>query len=180
MDMKSLKTIAQRVHRDQLKCFFIPWLFMQSNETCLYCLQKKPEYVLTCDYAVCETCIQIFGRVETVAEYIYRLNNCLLCHSGSIRVTLRPSTAGFRVLSIDEESVREMISLEFLSFLQEAVESTCKIQELFDLTFGISSGKTLLAWRKSRLIASRKSHSAWSISASLRRRSVQAKLWHFY
>ena len=118
---------------------------MQSNGTCLYCLQKKPEYVLTCGHAVCETCIQTFGRVETAAEYIYRLDSCLLCHSGSIRVTLRPPTAGLRVLSIDGGGVRGVVPLEFLSLLQEAVGPTCKIQELFDLAFGTSSGKTLLA-----------------------------------
>lgn len=139
-EMNISKTTAQQMHYNQLHQSSVPWLQMQSNRTCLYCLRRKPENVLTCGHGVCETCIQAFGRVETAAEYRYRIDSCLLCRSGSLRVTLRPPTAGLRILSIDGGGVRGVVPLEHLYLLQNALGPTCKIQELFDLAFGTSSG----------------------------------------
>ena len=117
---------------------------MQNNKTCFCCLQKKSKCVLTCNYLLCETCIQTFDKIEKIVEYRYRIDNCFFYNSKSIRVSLKFFTTKFRVLNIDEKNVRDLISLKFLSFFQNAIESTCKLQKFFDLTFETSSDKILL------------------------------------
>ena len=45
-----------------------------------------------------------------------------------------------------------MISLKFLNFFQNVIESTCKIQEFFDLTFETSFDKILSNWQNFELM----------------------------
>ena len=140
-NMELRNTTAQNLHCDQLKQSGIPWTRIFSNNTCFYCVRRKPEHVLTCGHGICETCIHTFGHAEAAVEYSYRIGACLLCGSGTLRVTLKPSTAGVRLLSIDGGGVRGVIPLEFLVLLQNELGSACKVQDLFDLAFGTSSGK---------------------------------------
>ena len=141
--MELSKTTAQNLHCEQLKQSCIPWTRIFSNNTCFYCLRRKPEHVLTCGHSICETCIDIFGHAEPTVEYSYHIVACLLCGLGTLRVTLKPSTAGIRLLSIDGGGVRGVIPLEYLVLLQNELGSACKVQELFDLAFGTSSGEPI-------------------------------------
>jgi len=72
-------------------------------------------------------------------EYCYKLSTCIHCGAGRLIAKMKPSTAGVRILSIDEEGVRDVVSLEFLDLLQKEVRKACSIQNLFDLVIGISS-----------------------------------------
>ncbi|KAL8788264.1 MAG: hypothetical protein Q9213_001784 [Squamulea squamosa] len=73
-------------------------------------------------------------------EYEYRFDNCLVCRNGVLQVTVKPPTAGVRIVSIDGGGVRGVVPLEFLGLLQDLVGPDCPIQSLFDLAFGTSSG----------------------------------------
>ncbi len=71
----------------------------------------------------------------------YHVQRCPLCGAGSLEVTLKPPTAGVRVLTIDGGGVRGVVPLEFLRILQDTIGPECPVQDLFDLAFGTSSGK---------------------------------------
>ena len=132
---------ADSIHRGNFGSINIPWAKLQSNQTCLPCLRRKPEYVLSCGHSVCETCVRIFGRPVLGSEYTYELESCLLCSSGWLTVALKPPTAGVRILSIDGGGIRGVVPLEFLRILQNVVGPNCPIRDLFDLAFGTSSGE---------------------------------------
>lgn len=63
-----------------------------------------------------------------------------MCGSSSLTVTLKPPTAGIRILTIDGGGIRGVVPLEFMRKLQDKVGPDCPIQDLFDLAFGTSSG----------------------------------------
>ena len=167
---------AQSLHRHHLKQSAMPWSQMQSNRTCLYCLGRKPEHVLTCGHSLCETCIRTFGWPHAAIEYRYQIECCLLCQSGSLKVTLKPPTAGFRILSVDGGGVRGIVPLEFLVLLQNTIGATCRIQDLFDLAFGTSSGKSFqVHQRNSKSNLPRWFDCARPFSASMECQPMQTK-----
>ena len=132
---------ADSIHRGNFGSINIPWAKLYSNQTCLPCLRRKPEYVLSCGHSVCEMCVRIFGRPVLESEYTYELESCLLCSSGWLTVALKPPTAGVRILSIDGGGIPGVVPLEFLGILQNVVGPICPIRDLFDLAFGTSSGE---------------------------------------
>ena len=54
--------------------------------------------------------------IKKVVKYRYRINNCLLCNSKNIRMSLKFFTTKLRMFNIDEKNVRNVISFEFLNF----------------------------------------------------------------
>ena len=96
--------------------------------------------------------MQNFDKVESIVEYRYRIDNWLLCHLKNIRMTLQSFIARFRMFNIDEKDVRNVISFEFLNLFQNVVESTCKIQKLFDLTFETNFDMISSNWQNYKLM----------------------------
>ena len=142
---------ADTMHRNNFGSRRIPWRKVQSNQTCLPCLRRKPEYVLSCGHSVCDTCVRIFGSPVMGSEYTYEITSCPLCLSGWVTVALKPPTAGVRILSIDGGGIRGVVPLEFLGILQDVVGLDCPIRDLFDLAFGTSSGELSRgSWSASR------------------------------
>jgi len=130
---------ATAIHLRNLKDMSNLWMQVRTNQTCLPCLQQKPEHPFTCGHSLCDVCVRSFGRPVLEAEYSYMLD-CILCSFGTLQAALKPPTAGTRILSIDGGGVRGVIPLEFLGILQETIGPDCPIQDLFDLAFGTSSG----------------------------------------
>lgn len=172
VEMNIFKTIVQQMHCNQLHQSFVSWLHMQNNKTCFYCLRRKSKNVLICDHDVCKTCIQTFDRVETIVEYRYRIDNCLLCRSKNFRMTLRFSIAKFRILNIDDDDVRKIVSFEHLHLFQNALNSIYKIQKFFDLIFDINFDKYRHVWQKTKLIVCKKTHRNWFVFASMKYKSI--------
>lgn len=132
---------SAKLHQDNLGSRCSKWRRLKSNRTCLYCLRRKPEHVLNCGHAIDDTCIKIFGKGLNGGEHWFQVSNCLLYASqGSLSVQLKPSTAGFRLMSIDGGGTQGIIPLEFLKLLQEAIY--IPLQDLFDLAIGTSSGES--------------------------------------
>jgi len=50
-------------------------------------------------------------------------------------------TINFKILSIDDNNIRGVVSLKFLRLLQDVIELTLLIQDFFDQAFGTSSSK---------------------------------------
>lgn len=143
-DMRTFRKKVTYIHKANMSELDIPWNKIFSNGTCMCCLRRKPENVFTCGHAVCDICVRIFGKRLPNKKFHYKLEHCLLCFSGSLEITLKPPTAGVRILSIDGGGSRGVVPLEFLKILQNMIGQNCPVQNLFDLAFGTSSGIILL------------------------------------
>ena len=105
-------------------------------------MRKKPEHVFTCEHAVCDVCLQIFELSVEDQESCFRLIECIVCTQRVfIMKRIKSPTADARILSIDDEDIRDVVLLEFLRLLQNVLESTLSLHDLFDQAFGISSDK---------------------------------------
>ena len=140
-------------HRQTIGAHVAIWRDLKSCKTCLLCLQRAPEHVLSCDHAICEVCVIRFGmRVRPVLSQ-WRIPRCVLCGTnGSLLANVKPVTAGARILSIDGGGVRGVIPLEYLNLLQKLLSPHMNIQDLFDVAFGTSSGSAHFPRRKLMLI----------------------------
>lgn len=132
---------SAQLHRENCKNLPMQWAQLKTNTTCLSCLRRKPEHVLTCEHAICDTCVQIFGQALPSVEFHYHISNCILCLSGTLTARLKPPTAGYRILSVDGGGPRGVIPLEFIGLIQDII-CDCPIQELFDGAWGTSSGES--------------------------------------
>ena len=97
---------------------------------------------MTCGHSICDVCVEIFGIECSGVECQYEVQACTLCTSGRVVVRLKPPSAGVSILSIDGGGIRGVIPLEFLNRLQQTI-GDCPVQDLFDLAFGTSAGKSL-------------------------------------
>jgi hypothetical protein len=142
-EMQEHKKSVKCIHKEVVDSLEISWSKIFNNRTCMWCLRRKSENILTCDHVICDACVWVFENRLSNAKYEYKLENCLLCLSGTLKIRLKSSIAEIRILSIDGGESRDVMSLEFLSILQDKVELDCSIQDLFDLTFEISFGISL-------------------------------------
>lgn len=114
---------------------------LKSNRTCLCCLRRKPEHVLSCGHAVCETCVRIFGKCLSGREYHYRVSSCIFCGRTSLLLVKQvPPTAFARALTIDGGGVGGAFSLEALKAIEQAMKHPYLLQDEFDYAIGTSSG----------------------------------------
>lgn len=155
-------------HNNHVKSLRIQWDLLRSHRTCLYCLRRKPEHILTCRHAVCDVCVTVFGNPLGGKEAYFVLDSCVLCQTkGKLVARLKPPTAGARILSIDGGGVRGVVPLEFLNLLQGFLEPQLPLQDLFELAFGTSSGETSYPLCTNNLRQYRWSHSSRSFPQTL-------------
>lgn len=149
VDLELVTSIEQ--HRKTLGTHSSLWRTLKSCKTCLICLRRGPEHVLSCDHAVCEVCVIYFGLRVHPGWGQWRMPACVLCGTtASLMVNVKPTTAGARILSIDGGGVRGVIPLEYLKLLQDHLGPHLDIQDLFDVAFGTSSGSTPCPLRNSQ------------------------------
>ena len=133
--------ISVEVHANNLKQDFLQWTQFKSHRTCLFCLRRKPEHILTCEHAMCDVCMVLFGDPILGKEHHFRIDACLLCTTkGRLLARIKPQTAGARILTVDGGGVRGVVPLEFLGLLQGLLGTDLTLQDLFDQAFGTSSG----------------------------------------
>lgn len=133
---------AAQLHANNLRSSSSQWSQLQSHRTCIFCICRKPEHVLTCEHAICDKCVLIFGSPVIGKEHWFEVHSCPFCLTkGRLMATLKPKTAGVRILSIDGGGVRGVVPLEFLGLLQKLLGSNLDLQDFFEQAFGTSSGK---------------------------------------
>ena len=138
---QGFETSAQ-VHVSNLRSHPAHWSQLKSHATCLFCLRRRPEHVLTCEHAICDICLIVFGDAVIGKEAHFELRSCILCETGgSVVARLKPSTAGARILTDDGGGIRGVVPLEFLRLLQGLLGPDLPVQDLFEQAFGTSSGK---------------------------------------
>ncbi|KAK3167631.1 hypothetical protein OEA41_010758 [Lepraria neglecta] len=131
-----------QLHTNNIRSFRLQWTQIYSHRTCLFCLRRRPEHVVTCEHAICDTCVAIFGHSIAGKECQFEIDGCILCLTkGRLVARLKPATAGARILSVDRGGVRGVVPLEFLGLLQGHLGSELPVQDLFEQAFGTSSGR---------------------------------------
>lgn len=121
---------------------------VKRQSDCLACLQAAPDKVMGCDHALCDDCVQAFGRSVPGRPHACTVERCPLCgqaasESGAKLFTFVPPTAGIRALSLDGGGVRGIVPLTFLRHLEtQFAFLDCPLQEHFDLVVGTSSGES--------------------------------------
>ncbi|EXK77612.1 hypothetical protein FOQG_17687 [Fusarium oxysporum f. sp. raphani 54005] len=116
-----------------------------TQRTCLSCLSNTPTNMLPCipqQHGVCEDCIKRYNPI-TGEESLIRMSSCPLgCSLTNAPWTIRvkPQTAGARILALDGGGIRGIVEIVILAEIEEAVGLGIRIQELFDLVIGTSTG----------------------------------------
>ena len=119
------------------------WKTLRSQTTCLYCIRRPSDFVLTCEHSICEVCLSRFGSPVDGKPCHFRIIRCILCVTkGSATVKAKPPTADVRVLSVDGGGVGGIVPLEYLALLQRAIGPVLRVQDLFEEAFGTSAGRS--------------------------------------
>ena len=115
---------------------------------CLLYLRRKSKMMLNCEHALCENCLCTFDNSSKNSKCQYIIEECFFCSSESFNVVLHSFITRSRILSIDDENIRNVIFLNFFKLLQKIFKDDCKIQNLFDLTFKTSSNEWIQILKK--------------------------------
>lgn len=138
-DMIKSSKLLRRLHLARVRPHVA---FSTAGDTCLCCLQRRPQYRLPCMHWTCQVCIRIFHHQTSEDPWLFSVDECLLCGESTrdLKIRLVPDTATIRVLSIDGGGTRGRAPLEFLKALQHSVALPYPLQHNFDIVFGTSSG----------------------------------------
>lgn len=118
---------------------------LKTNKTCLVCLLRMPERVLSCGHSICEVDIRAFGERSCHDRHNFVVHECPICGEQQDKLSFRfvPPTAGVRILALDGGGVRGIIPLLILSDVEERLGVLgCHLSEYFDLVCGTSVGKS--------------------------------------
>jgi predicted acylesterase/phospholipase RssA len=140
---------AAEIHRDYVLKDFYRHLSGSkryiSHTSCFSCLIAPPEHALPCGHVLCTPCVQSFGKPS--GRYMVEMSYCPLHHEdpdGQFRpkwpITIKPATAGVRILSLDGGGVRGISELIIMQEIERALGGGLPIQAFFDLIVGTSTG----------------------------------------
>jgi hypothetical protein len=135
-------TSAAESHKGVLQRARGFWLKLQSRETCLVCLSRRPHIGLPCGHTVCENCVRIFGCPSSEDPCVNHVDQCFLCEQDAKHKSVRihPPTAGAGVLSMDGGGVRGILELVFLQLLEDRIGLPMPVLRNFKVVFGTSTG----------------------------------------
>ena len=134
---------AADIHRDNLACFKDQWLHIQSSNTCLCCLRRRPQYGLPCGHCICENCVLIFGEADENDPWTFTVSCCFLCGRATpseVMIKVHPPTAGAGVLCIDGGGTRGIVPLVLMKQIQERIGLPIPLQRFVKVAFGVSIG----------------------------------------
>lgn len=137
---------ASETHFCNLKNLHPHLVRFKSHNSCFCCFLRMPEKVMVCGHALCDVCIQIYGRRSSSEKHKFELSECILCGVNYQRLVFQfvPPTAGIRMLTIDGGGVRGIIPLKFLQHLEKLLDYLdCPIRDHFDYVCGTSAGGLL-------------------------------------
>ncbi|KAK0628303.1 hypothetical protein B0T17DRAFT_149884 [Bombardia bombarda] len=118
---------------------------LTGQRTCLGCLSNTPTNTLPCrpnQHGICHECIRRYSSAER-HQSVIEINTCPLgCRLAKKPWTIRvkPKTAGARILVLDGGGIRGIVELAILAEIEKAIGLQIRIQDLFDLVIGTSTG----------------------------------------
>ncbi|KAM7197977.1 hypothetical protein V8F33_005244 [Rhypophila sp. PSN 637] len=129
-------------HRRLLRQFSAVWRDYYSVQTCLVCLMRAPSETLNCGHLLCTTCVVIYGLLTQTEPWKYRINHCPLCsEKNQNHITLKPPTAGTKVLKLGGTARTKSILVQFLKEFQALVGLPLyPLRDQFDLVLGSDIG----------------------------------------
>ncbi|KAE8132425.1 hypothetical protein BDV38DRAFT_287741 [Aspergillus pseudotamarii] len=140
-DMINRRASALDLHQLQQEQHLLVLQSLFSSQTCLGCLLCSPQHSLACGHALCDACVERYGRPPPRAESTYILEACPLCRQPCLMsVALLPRTAAVRALTVDGGGIRGIVSLQILLTLQNLLGPHCPLPDLIDVAFGTSAG----------------------------------------
>ncbi|TGO90888.1 hypothetical protein BPOR_0047g00110 [Botrytis porri] len=139
---RSAINMSVESHRQILRRLFLNCLTIRSDDTCVVCIRRTPQYGLPFGHVIFENCVRTFGRLSLLDPWIFEVESCLFCGLSTSGVVIKtiPPTAGIRVLTFDGGGIRGVASLQYLQVLQERIGLPYPVQENFDMVFGTSIG----------------------------------------
>ena len=78
---------------------------------------RIPQYMLSCGYLVCNTCIKTFKKGVFSTKYKFSISEYILYKANSLTALIKPLTCGVRILSINSSKIRKVVPLKFLILL---------------------------------------------------------------
>lgn len=130
-------------HRQQLAQNFGILRSIVSNDTCLSCIRRRPQYGFPCGHLVCQNCIRTFSPKSSSDPWEYVPQSCHICGQPTPGISIRlfPDTSRLRVLSIDGGGIRGSAPIGFLKAIQDEIGIPYyNVQRSFDVKVGTSSG----------------------------------------
>ncbi|KAH7184234.1 acyl transferase/acyl hydrolase/lysophospholipase [Fusarium oxysporum] len=130
-------------HRQQLARNFGILRSIVSNDTCLSCIGRRPQYGFPCGHLVCQNCIRTFSPKSSSDPWEYVPQSCHICGQPTPGISIRlfPDTSRLRVLSIDGGGIRGSAPIGFLKAIQDEIGIPYyNVQRSFDVKVGTSSG----------------------------------------
>ncbi|KAK4218924.1 hypothetical protein QBC37DRAFT_164801 [Rhypophila decipiens] len=115
------------------------------QRTCLACLSNTPTNMLPCrpkQHGICNDCIRRYSgsrRHHSVIEISECPLGCQL-EKKPWTIRVKPKTAGARILVLDGGGIRGIVELAILNEIEKTIGLGIKIQDLFDLVVGTSTG----------------------------------------
>lgn len=134
---------TSETHCHTLRSFKRQWCDIKSTSTCLCCLHRRAQHVLSCGHVICENCVVVFADVHEDDPSIFRIHRCFLCGdraSEEIKVKIHPPTAGVGILCINGGGARGAVALTLMKRIQDRIGLPIPFQNFFKVAFGISSG----------------------------------------
>ena len=132
------------VHVANLKKKQHHWTQLKTHLTCLYCLRRKSKHVLDCEHAICDICLRVFEVCVESFEYHYNIEIYFLCiNKETLMIKVKSSTTSVRILSVDDDEIRDVVSLKFLNLLQNIFDRDLLLQDYFEQTFDINSSTSI-------------------------------------
>ncbi|KAI0977472.1 acyl transferase/acyl hydrolase/lysophospholipase [Xylaria arbuscula] len=132
---------ASSVHQSVLARYAEKWRTIRSSRSCFTCFASTPQYFLSCEHAICENCVRIFGRFESHDPWLFHLRACTLCQApADLIVRVRPPTAGDAIVCIDGGGVRGVIPALVLKRIEDCLDLPIPVQEHFSFAYGVSVG----------------------------------------
>ncbi|PWI65014.1 hypothetical protein PCL_08373 [Purpureocillium lilacinum] len=137
---------AVAAHRAQLLRLRHALEEIASEDTCLCCLQRRPQTGLRCRHSLCHVCVTLFNRRDEADETLVHIERCVLCSEVMEGLPIRehPQTATVRVLSLDGGGARGIAEIESLMELQRRINLPYPVIKNFDVCFATSCGVGIL------------------------------------
>lgn len=122
LQIKQDKISSSHFHMKNIQSQHLVWDLMKSNTFCICCIRHSLKWRKSCDHAICDICVRRFDICFSSTKNRYLIKNCIFCDNDSLIVNLKSKIVNIRVLIIDDDETRDIISLEYLRLLEKLLD----------------------------------------------------------
>ncbi len=129
------------------------WRTCINTESCFICIVQIATITMICDHRFCDSYIIVCGSSTPSNPWRYQVFRCLLYQKfdGKI-ISLRPPTAGLKILNLNCLIQSRLSLFKFLEELQSYVGLTgLSLREHFNIAIGTNIGMTIISYFASNI-----------------------------